>query len=308
MQRRETGLLVAAFVILGASLLTETRRDVAAAAPEARGPARSAAAARPQPDTVALDVDEWLGRLKARGMNNQPSGTGLFGGTNWQPQPDPAADKPAKPQTPPFPFVLLGRMTLGGATVVIVSKGEVAYQAKVGQVIEQFRIDRIDDDGLRVTYVPNGEARDYRYEQLYAAANAAALPSSSMAMSTQPAPTMQPLPAIEPPAVPVQPRAAVPGEQFAVGAAAAAAPVAAPVAAAPPNSLVQGAAAPMGGMVITPAAPGGGMTVTPTPAGNAMVMVPSAGTGMVITPTSPGAMMQFTTSPVPGAAPPPTSP
>jgi hypothetical protein len=306
MQRRETGLLLIALAILGASLLTETRRDVAAASPEARDPARSAPAARPRADTVALDVDEWLARLKARGMNTQPSGPGLFGGTSWQPQPDPAAAQPAKRQTPPFPFVLLGRMTLGDSTAVVVSKGDVAYPAKVGQVIEQFRIDRIDEDGLRVTYVPNGESREYRYEQLYASADAAQLPGSPV----QSAPQMQQPQGIESPAAPAQPKApssSAPAERLAAGAAAATAASAG--ATLPLNPLVQGAAAPIGGMVITPTPPGAGMVITPTPPGNAMVMTPSAsGAGMVITPTPPGALMQFTPGAAPGAAPPQTSP
>lgn len=299
MQRRETGLLLIVLAVLGASLLTETRRDVAAASPQARDPARSAPAARQRADAVALDVDEWIARLKARGMNTEPSGPGLFGGTNWQPQPDPAATQPAKPQTPPFPFVLLGRMTLGDSTAIVVSKGDVAYPAKVGQVIEQFRIDRIDEDGLRVTYVPNGESREYRYEQLYASADAVPLAGSPV----QAAPQMQqPQATIESPAARAQPKAPA---QLAAGAAAAASASAGLAL----NPLVQGAAAPIGGMVITPTPPGGGMVVTPTPPGNAMVMTPSApGAGMVITPTPPGEMMKFTPGAAPGAAPPQTSP
>jgi hypothetical protein len=299
MRRRETGLLAVALTIVAGSLLTETRRDVSAAAPVAADPARAGQNARPRAELAALDVDEWLARLKARGMNRAQSGPGLFGGTSWQPQPDPAANVPVKPQTPPFPFVLLGRMTLGGSTVVVLAKGEVSYTAKAGQVIDQFRIDRVDDDGLRVTYVPNGEARDYRYEQLYAAASAAPQP----AMAALPAQPVQP---VLPPQMADAPDSqAQPQLQSAPGAAgrpaggaspggvaAAAANVAASNAAFLSGSQVPGAAAPIGGMVINPGPPGGGMVITPTTPDQVMAITPpQPGSGMVMTPAPPGLLM-----------------
>lgn len=290
-RRREAGLAVFAVVLVAASLLTETHRDPSAAGLVAGDAARPGQAARPRAEAAALDVDEWLARLKARGMNNAPSGAGLFGGTNWQPQPDPAASQqPAKPQTPPFPFVLLGRMTLGGTTVVVVSKGEVSYTARVGQMIEQFRVDRIDEDGLRVTYVPNGESRDYRYEQLYAAVSAA-----------PPVSPMQPPPGADSPdAQPRQPAPSpsAPAEKPAAGGAAiGGVPAAASSAVAgnapfPFNPIVQGAAAPIGGMVFNPVPPGSGMVITPTAPGAAMAITPpQAGSGMVMTPPPPGIVM-----------------
>jgi hypothetical protein len=310
LRRRETGLLVFALAIVGASLLTETRRDVGAAAPEAGlGAARDSQTPRQRGEVAVLDVNEWLQRLKARGMNSQPSGPGLFGGTNWQPAPDPASSQPVKPQTPPFPFVLLGRMTLGDSTVIVVAKGDASFTAKVGQVIEQFRIDRIDDDSLRVTYVPNGESRDYKYEQLYVAASAAPLPGSPMQgmQATQPAmqeaaeptdlqlrqalqsaQTQQQAPSA--PAAAEKPAAASPGIAGAAGAAAAGAVQVDP--------KVQGAASPIGGMVIMPTPPGSGMLITPTPPGNNMVMTPTpAGAGMTLTQPAAGSVMQSTPAP-----------
>jgi hypothetical protein len=297
MRRRETGLVLFALALLAVSLLTETRRDVSAAGPVAGDAARPDA--RPRGEAAALDVDEWLARLKARGMNNAPSGAGLFGGTSWQPQPDPAAlQAPAKPVTPPFPFILLGRMKLGDATFVVVAKGDVSYTVKVGEMIEQFRVDRIDDDGLRVTYVPTSESRDYRYEQLYAAVSAAPLAGSPMPMQ-QPAPPMQqpadapqlrlPVPASPVPAERPAGNAAITGAAAAIAAGTAAGNTNTPF---PFNPLVQGAAAPIGGMVINPAAPGSGMVITPTPPGAAMAITPpQAGSGMVMVQPPPGIVM-----------------
>src|SRR5688500_10596511 len=86
MVRREAGLLVFGIAIVAASLLTATRRDVSAAAPVAADAARASQNPRLRAELAALDVDEWLARLKARGMNTAPSGPGLFGDTSWQPQ------------------------------------------------------------------------------------------------------------------------------------------------------------------------------------------------------------------------------
>jgi hypothetical protein len=292
--RRETGMLVFALAIVGASLLTESRRDVGAAAPEA-GPAdeRDSQNRRQRGEVAVLDVNEWLQRLKARGMNSQPSGPGLFGGTNWQPAPDPASSQPVKPQTPPFPFVLLGRMTLGDSTVIVVAKGGASFTAKVGQVIEQFRIDRIDDDSLRVTYVPNGETRDYRYEQLYASTSV-----SSPGSPLQPARQIQQPQGVDSPDAQLQPPAQAsqvkqqaqsspaPAENPAPGRADGAASAAA-AGAVTPNSIVQGAAAPIGGMVIIP--PGRDMNFMPASSeGGMTTMPPQAGSGMVMTQPAPG--------------------
>lgn len=64
-------------------------------------------------------------------------------------------------------------MTICGATVIVLSKGEQTYPPTVGEVIDQHRIDRIDEDELHVAYVSGG-MRIYRYEEHFPAVTAAA--------------------------------------------------------------------------------------------------------------------------------------
>ena len=307
MRRREAGLFLFAAALLGASLLTEKRRDVVAASLDQDAPARGARTVQAvrtvqlQGEMAVLDADAWLERLKSRNMNTGPGGQGLFGGTTWQPPQNPASAMPSKPQTPQFPFRLLGRMTLGGSTVIILSKGEQTYPVKQGDVIEQFRIDRIDDDALQVTYVPNGEGRNFRNEDLYPSLAAAAFPSAPpvpQAVETPPAQLPQQAPASPPtPGAAAAPRAGSVAASAATAATAvnvgnAAANTASNAATGVPLNDMPGVSAPIGGMVISPAPLGSGMLVMPTAPGASMNIQPAPpGAVMVMTAPPPGIVM-----------------
>lgn len=71
-----------------------------------------------------------------------------------------AADEPpAPPAPPPFPYQFVGRMS-DGATRAILTNALRTAVVGVGEVVEgQWRVDAVDAGGLRLTYLPLGQAQ-----------------------------------------------------------------------------------------------------------------------------------------------------
>src|SRR3989475_6612514 len=69
-----------------------------------------------------------------------------------------AAPIPAKPVAPPFPFKYAGWFQEGrGPAKVYLSRGDTVFPIKVGDVLEGFRIDAVQDERIEVTYLASGE-------------------------------------------------------------------------------------------------------------------------------------------------------
>jgi hypothetical protein len=66
-----------------------------------------------------------------------------------------ASAGPAKPVAPPLPFRYMGKLTQNGKTEVFVLRGEDIISIAPGQRIDaEYRVERITDDAIRLTYLP----------------------------------------------------------------------------------------------------------------------------------------------------------
>lgn len=247
--RRTVGLLalVAAQVMTMPTVLPAGN---AVAAPQATGESGSPAASAQTRNRVPIDVDAWLARLKARQMQAQPDGKGLFARTSWQPPPGPQArtPPPAPPQMPAFPYRVVGLISVGGKVLLALEQKGNAHAVRVGDIIESFRIERIGEDSFVVFHASTGKTREYRYDELAAAAPSVAPLSGVLAPQSIVAPSLQGLQGAAQPAPPTAEAAR------AAGAAG--------------NAMV-----PMGG-VTTPLQPSGPAAAPLAPLGG-MITVPS---------------------------------
>ena len=131
--------------------------SVAAARPadEAAKPPRSAPAA-----AAATERAPEL-RLDLLGSRTSPAPTGdPFQSRSWAPAPDPVeASRPRRPppppQAPPLPFAYLGKLVEDATTTVFLARQDRNYVVRAGDTIDgTYRVERIADDGLVVTYLP----------------------------------------------------------------------------------------------------------------------------------------------------------
>lgn len=72
---------------------------------------------------------------------------------------EPAAEQPAPPRAPPFPYQLVGRLT-DGASRAVLNSAQRSAVVGVGEVVDgQWRVDAVEPTGLRLTYLPLGQAQ-----------------------------------------------------------------------------------------------------------------------------------------------------
>ena len=127
--------------------------EAAKIAPEPRAAAERTSAQRPLLDLQRLQT--------ARAQ--QPAAE-LFGVKSWYvpppppPPPPPApvvVPVPVKPSAPPLPFVFMGRMTEGDRVSVFLAKGERAYIAAEGDVIDgTYKLEKIEPRQVTLRYLP----------------------------------------------------------------------------------------------------------------------------------------------------------
>ncbi|MFG6442144.1 hypothetical protein [Roseateles sp. LKC17W] len=71
----------------------------------------------------------------------------------------PAAEQPAPPIAPPFPYQLVGRLT-DGASRAVLNNAQRSAVVGVGEMVDgQWRVDAVEPAGLRLTYLPLGQAQ-----------------------------------------------------------------------------------------------------------------------------------------------------
>jgi hypothetical protein len=94
---------------------------------------------------------------KRSGLQNEPGELFMVD----RPPPSTASNRPApppKPVAPPLPFTYMGKMEENGELTVFLTKGDVPYVAKVGDVLEgQYRVDSIHPPMIEFTYIPLGQ-------------------------------------------------------------------------------------------------------------------------------------------------------
>lgn len=135
-----------------AAAATARRAPVAALASAPRsapagwpGPAASARAAWPAPDPQA-----------AAGWGQTPPAAAP---PAPPPAEAPAAETPPPPAAPPFPYQLVGRMT-DSRPRAILNNAQRSTVVGVGEVVDaDWRVDAIEAGGLRLTYLPLGQAQ-----------------------------------------------------------------------------------------------------------------------------------------------------
>lgn len=133
--------------------------EVAAAVRHAPKPAAVPARPAAQSTPAAAVKDEDDSRFPVGGPD-------LFPGTSWRPPPPPApvvvAPPPPPPMAPPLPFKYLGRWQDERGETVFLDQGNRVLDARVGQRLEQWRLDKIGADNLDFTYMPLGQQRQLR--------------------------------------------------------------------------------------------------------------------------------------------------
>ena len=123
-------------------------------ADEAAKPARGA----PAVGAAAERIPEL--RLDLLGSRTSPAPAGdPFQARSWAPPPDAEAPRrrlpPPPPQAPPLPFAYMGKLVEDATTTVFLSRQDRNYVVRAGDTIDgTYRVERVGDDGLVVTYLP----------------------------------------------------------------------------------------------------------------------------------------------------------
>jgi hypothetical protein len=102
---------------------------------------------------VSADFD--LTKLEER--MNEGAKVDAFAPRNFSPVIPPQAQvkaAAARPEAPPLPFRYLGKMVEDGNTKIFLANGEESITASPGQRIGDYRIDKITEAEVRITYLP----------------------------------------------------------------------------------------------------------------------------------------------------------
>lgn len=133
---------------------------VVASAPPARP--RPAAAGGPAPSpSRAPTAEPASAATRAPWPELADAARNAWGPPPPPPPPPPApavAAAPAPPPVPKFPFRWIGRLIEGDTTLVLLASDERSFGARAGEVVaSQWRIERITDQRLEVTWLPSGD-------------------------------------------------------------------------------------------------------------------------------------------------------
>jgi len=84
---------------------------------------------------------------------------------------------PPPPQAPPLPFTYLGKMVDGEETTVFLAASDRNYVARPGDTLDgRYRVEKIEEDGLALTYLPLGTKQVLPFAATPAPASAAPKP------------------------------------------------------------------------------------------------------------------------------------
>ena len=104
---------------------------------------------------LQVDADFDLTKLAER--MSEGAKVDAFAPRNFSPViPPQAQDKAAaaRPEAPPLPFRYLGKMVEDGKTKIFLANGDDSITATPGQRIGEYRIDKITEAEVRITYLP----------------------------------------------------------------------------------------------------------------------------------------------------------
>ncbi len=111
------------------------------------GTAKRTAAAS-TPDEESTPLARW---------RHEPPTANLFPPGGWQPPSPPAATAVVAPKAPPLPFRYLGRLLDGPRTVVFLGQGPRTHLVQEGDLIADYRAERVDPRGMTLLYLPLNE-------------------------------------------------------------------------------------------------------------------------------------------------------
>lgn len=144
-------LLLGGLILAGAAtaaVLLEERLAPSGPAPKAGAPAAAASAARTAPGPFAA--------LPSREAMGRPAGE-PFGSHARTPPPSRAAiaPQPVAPSAPPMPYRVAGLVVQGGATQVVLAKGDRVITVREGETLDDgYRVEAIKSDSVTLVYLP----------------------------------------------------------------------------------------------------------------------------------------------------------
>lgn len=163
---RRAAIVVCSLALLASVVTGREEEDSPASAPPGQtGSAATAPASRggesPAPASDDLDVEKLV---RLRRENSVPD---LFASRAWTPKPvasvasQSARSGAAVPQAPPpLAFRYFGKIIDAGRVFVFLEKGGETYRAGEGDMVDgQYRVERIGDSGVTLTYLPLGASQ-----------------------------------------------------------------------------------------------------------------------------------------------------
>ena len=149
-----TALLLAGFALLG-SAQQAPQVQLTSQAAEA-GPEEVATLA----DAGTSEVDISGGPTLPERAANTAAVDNLFAGHSWYTPPAAPVRKTAspiarKPVAPPLPYKFIGSYEQGENTMYFLTKGDLVYDVKIGDVLDEtYSVDSVTDGQLNFTYLP----------------------------------------------------------------------------------------------------------------------------------------------------------
>ena len=140
-----------------ASPQRHSQNEGAAAAPGAKGEAKTLALALPERPALGEPRSE------------------LFGPQSWQPPAPKITAAAAAPSAPPMPYRFAGRLVQNGQLQVFLSKGDTPIPIKQGEVLDgTYRVESIGEDRITLVYLPLGHKEIIPVSAVFSAAGTGA--------------------------------------------------------------------------------------------------------------------------------------
>ena len=155
--RNQWGILLAGVVTTAlcnsAATVAQESQDSDIAALDTSAPSAASATEQAVPSATRLPLALPVRASAPRQTNN------LFAARSWYkappPPPAPVEAPPPPPTAPPLPYTLAGSFEQNGTTVYFLVHGDLSYDVKVGDVVENtYSVDGVRDGQLMLTYLP----------------------------------------------------------------------------------------------------------------------------------------------------------